>query len=106
MAMEFRVLGAVEAYVDGVPVDLGPARQRCVLAALLVCANAVVSADVLVERVWGERPPVRAKESLRACLSRLRVAVGDGAEIRRRAGGYVLMVDNTAVDLYRFRALC
>jgi DNA-binding SARP family transcriptional activator len=106
MAMEFRVLGAVEASVDGVRVDVGHARQRCVLAALLANANEVVSADVLIERVWGDGLPLRARENLRTYLSRLRVAVAGGADIRRQAGGYVLTVDTAAVDLHRFRALC
>jgi len=105
MAMEFRVLGTVEARVAGVRVDLGPARQRCVLAALLADTNEVVSADVLVERVWGERVPLRAKESLRTYLSRLRIVLVGGADIRHRAGGYEVTVDRAAVDLHRFRAL-
>ncbi len=106
MAMEFRVLGTVEARVADTRVDLGPARQRCVLVALLADINEVVSADVLVERVWGERVPLRAKESLRSYLSRLRVALAGDADIRRRAGGYVVTADRAAVDLHRFRALC
>ncbi|HET9138476.1 AfsR/SARP family transcriptional regulator [Actinophytocola sp.] len=100
--MEFRVLGSVEAAAGRTVVDLGPARQRCVLAALLVDAGEVVSADELVERVWGERVPVRARATLRTYLSRLRAA---GVEIGRRAGGYVLPVDRDAVDLHLFRTL-
>ena len=105
MAMEFRVLGPVEALADGARVDLGPARQRCVLVALLADANEVVSADALVERVWGERLPAGARATLRTYLSRLRVAAAGGLDIIRQAGGYVLRVDRGMVDLHRFRAL-
>jgi DNA-binding SARP family transcriptional activator len=101
--MEFRVLGAVEALADGVRVDLGPPRQRCVLIALLADANEAVSADELVERVWGDRSPLRVRAGLRTYLSRLRAA---GVDIGRRAGGYVLTADRASVDLHRFRVLC
>jgi len=108
MAVEFGLLGGVEACVGAEPVDLGPARQRWVLAALLVDANQVVSVDQLVDRVWGERPPQRAKGTLYSYISRLRQALAPAAEevrLSRRSGGYVLTVDASDVDLHRFRAL-
>ncbi|MDQ0578637.1 BTAD domain-containing putative transcriptional regulator [Streptomyces rishiriensis] len=105
MTVEFGVLGSVEARVDGRIVDLGHARQRCVLAVLLVDANQVVSVDQLVERVWADRPPQRARNTVYGYVSRLRraLAVAQGAEIVRRSGGYVLDVEAVAVDLHRFR---
>ncbi|MEH0423053.1 BTAD domain-containing putative transcriptional regulator [Streptomyces sp. B21-083] len=107
MAVEFDVLGSVEARVDGRIVDLGHARQRCVLAVLLVDANRVVSVDQLLERVWADRPPQRARNTLYGYVSRLRqaLAVAEEAEIVRRSGGYVLDVEATAVDLHRFHDL-
>lgn len=104
MTVEFDVLGSVEARVSGRIVDLGHARQRCVLAVLLVDANQVVSVDQLVERVWADRPPQRVRNALYGYLSRLRqaLAIAEGANIVRRSGGYVLDVEATAVDLHRF----
>ena len=72
MTVRFRVLGAVEARVDGNLVDIGHARQQCVLMALLVKANHAVPVDALVDRVWGDRSPQRAVGTLRSYLSRLR----------------------------------
>ncbi len=105
--MLFRVLGPVEAEVGGQVVDLGHARQRCVLAALLVDANRTVSADELLDRVWGERPPQRARNILSGYLSRLRQALGVSAEVTvtRGPAGYRLTADPMAVDLHRFRHL-
>lgn len=105
MTVEFALLGNVEARVGGRIVDLGHARQRCVLAVLLVDANQVVSVDQLVERVWADRPPQRVRNALYGYLSRLRqaLAIAEGAGIVRRSGGYVLDVEATAVDLHRFR---
>ncbi|MFC0112631.1 AfsR/SARP family transcriptional regulator [Kibdelosporangium aridum] len=102
--MEFRLLGEIEAQQGGQLVDLGHARQRCVLVTLLVEADQVVQVDQLLDRVWGERPPTRARDSLYSYLSRLRQILPD-VDIVRRSGGYVLSVDPDLVDLHRFRRL-
>jgi len=105
--VEFRVLGEVEARVDAQLFDMGHARQRCVLATLLVEANQAVSADQLVDRVWGERLSPRARDTLYSYLSRLRHALAavDDVDLTRQSGGYVLKVDPMAVDLHRFHHL-
>ena len=106
MAAEFGVLGAMEARIAGRPVALGHARQRSVLAVLLVEAGRPVTVDQLIDRVWGAEAPQRAAGALYSYLSRLRTAVADGAAgIERRPGGYVLTVDPQTVDLHRFRRL-
>ncbi|WP_152521574.1 AfsR/SARP family transcriptional regulator [Amycolatopsis decaplanina] len=101
--MRFAVLGVIEAYADERPVDLGHAVQQGVLAALLVDAGRVVSADQILERVWNDRLPHRAVDNLYTYISRLRRI--EGVDIVRRQGGYVLDVVPDAVDLHRFRAL-
>lgn len=103
MTVEFRVLGEVQAVVDGQVADLGPSRQRCVLVALLVDVNRVVSVDQLMDRVWGDRPPHSGSNALHSYLSRLRKALG--ITIARQPGGYVLRADPEAVDLHRYRGL-
>ncbi|RKT54729.1 DNA-binding SARP family transcriptional activator [Saccharothrix australiensis] len=107
MAVWFRLWGGVEAEVDGVPLDLGPAKQRGVLAVLLVEANRVVPADLLLDRLWGGRPPHRARSTLYSYLSRLRavLSVTDEARLVRRSGGYQLTLDEQRVDLHRSRHL-
>ena len=67
-----RLLGEVTAEVRGRAVDLGPARQRCVLAALAVDAGRVVAVDRVVARVWGARVPPRGRATLHSYISRLR----------------------------------
>ncbi|MEJ2852371.1 MULTISPECIES: AfsR/SARP family transcriptional regulator [unclassified Saccharothrix] len=98
------VLGEVVARVDGRSVDLGPAKQRCVLAALALEVGRVVPVDRLVEAVWGADAPRRPRETLATYVSRLRQLLAP-ARIERRSGGYVLVLDEDAVDLHRFRAL-
>ncbi|GAA4021773.1 hypothetical protein GCM10022247_52480 [Allokutzneria multivorans] len=100
-----RLLGEVAADGNGRPVDLGPAKQRLVLAALAADAGRVVPADRLAVRVWGEDVPRRARATLHSYISRLRQAL-DGVDdvlIERRPSGYALISDS--VDLQRFRAL-
>ena len=55
--MEFRVLGSLEVHDGGSPVEMGSAKQRLLLAALLAHANAVVSVDRLADILWGDAPP-------------------------------------------------
>lgn len=107
MTTEFRLLGNVEAYVDDQLVDLGHARQRCVLVALLIDANQTVTADQLVERIWADRAPQRARDTLYGYLHRLRRILDstEDVSITRQAGGYLLKVNPLAVDLHRFRDL-
>ncbi len=102
--MRFAVLGSIEARADdGGLVDLGHLRQQSVLAVLLVEHGRPVPADVLVDRVWGDAAPQRARETLYSYLSRLRRILGD--VLVRRPGGYLLEVAPEQIDLHAFRAL-
>jgi DNA-binding SARP family transcriptional activator/tetratricopeptide (TPR) repeat protein len=101
---QFRVLGPVELVTDR-PVDLGPAKQQAVLAALLVDVGLPVSVDVLVDRVWGHAPPEQVRAALYAYVARLRSVLRGIAEIGRRGGGYQLMADPEQIDLHHARRL-
>jgi DNA-binding SARP family transcriptional activator/tetratricopeptide (TPR) repeat protein len=107
MPIEIALLGEVTARVDRRPVDLGPPRQRCVLAALAVDACRLVPADLLVGRVWGVATPRRGRATLHSHISRLRKAFAGTLTIAHRSDGYLLEMDqpDQAVDLLRFRAL-
>src|SRR5687767_13551033 len=73
--MEFRILGPLEVADDGRRVELGGRKQRALLAILLLHANEVVSADKLIDELWGETPPPTAAKTLQAHVSRLRRAI-------------------------------
>ena len=105
--VRFEVLGEVRAWVGDEAVDLGPARQRAVLAALVVDAGQTVMLDQLVERVWGEHALAAVSSTVRSYLSRLRTLFGDatGFGIVRQTGGYVARIDPSTVDLNRFAGL-
>jgi DNA-binding SARP family transcriptional activator/Tfp pilus assembly protein PilF len=101
--LEFGLLGAVEARDRGQVVEIGHVRQRSVLVALLVEQGWPVPVDRLVDRVWGDRAPLRARETLYGYVSKLRKLLN--VDIERSPTGYRLAVDPSDVDLFRFRAL-
>ena len=109
--MEFRLLGALEVAHDDDVVRIGSALQRRLLAVLLVHARTVVSADRLVDVLWGEQPPVDARQGLWTNVARLRRALpvrqdGDGdGSLLTRSPGYLLDVEPEQVDAGRFEAL-
>ena len=77
--MEIRLLGLIEASLDGRAVPLGGAKQRALLAMLALHPNAPVSVDRLIEGLWGERPPPSASKSIQIYVSQLRKLInGDG----------------------------
>jgi DNA-binding SARP family transcriptional activator len=60
--MDVCLLGPIEARLDGRPIELGPRKQRAVLAMLALQVDRTVSADRLAEGLWGEElPPSAAK---------------------------------------------
>jgi len=107
--MELGVLGPVEAWANGRRVDLGHARQRAVLAVLLLDAGRVVPLDVLIDRVWGDDPPRSVRNLVYGYVARLRALIAGGQDpgvtLSRRSGGYVWQADPDQVDLARFRRL-
>src|SRR5258706_13053268 len=105
--MEFRVLGPPELWSAGQQHNIGPARVRGLLAILLLTPRTIVPAETLIERLWDDRPPPKARESLSVYMARLRAclrqAVGDAVRLAGRASGHVLDVAPEAVDLHQFR---
>jgi DNA-binding SARP family transcriptional activator len=104
--MEFCVLGPLEARRDGRPVALGGAKQRALLAVLLLHAGEVVSTDRLIDELWGDDPPATAAHTVQVFVSRLRKALGDGgAALVTAAPGYAVRLEPGALDLERFEQL-
>ena len=103
-AVEFRLLGPLEAVAAGESLPLGGPKQRALLALLLIHANEVVSVDTLIEELWGESPPRTAPAYIQNCVSRLRKALGPEL-LETRPPGYVLKVEPHTIDARRFEQL-
>src|ERR671916_1337957 len=106
-AVDFRVLGPVEAQAEGRPLALAGARQRALLAVLLLREGEPVSRERLIADLWGERPPGGAVKTVQAVVSRLRRALGgEAARLVSSAAGYRLRVEPDELDLGRFERPC
>src|SRR5215217_6384736 len=102
--MDFRILGPLDVRDDDRPVALGGARQRALLALLLLHANEAVSSDRLVDELWGGAALGEGSKALQVAVSRLRKAIGSGALLTRKPG-YELRVRPGELDLDRFERL-
>lgn len=89
-------------------VAITASRDRVLLATLLLSAGRPVAAEQLIDAVWGEDPPVTARNQLQTCVSRLRkvlTAVGAAADLRTHPAGYVLDVSVGGLDAVEFDRL-
>jgi DNA-binding SARP family transcriptional activator len=102
--VEFRVLGPLEVWSEEISLPLGSAKERALLAMLLLSANQTVSRDRLVDGLWGERTPERAAKSIQTYVSRLRKILPP-AILRTRPPGYVLELQPEQLDLHCFEQL-
>jgi DNA-binding SARP family transcriptional activator len=91
-------------HLDGAPLELRAEKPRALLAALVLRANTVVSADRLIDELWGEEPPATAPHVLQVYVSQLRKLLAPAASVllEHQPPGYLLRVGPDAVDLVRF----
>ncbi|WP_186763225.1 AfsR/SARP family transcriptional regulator [Lentzea tibetensis] len=97
------MLGSFEVRDGAEVLALGGARQRSLLAALLLRANETAFIDYLTNALW-ERPPVAPEANIRTYVSALRRRLGTD-RLTTRPGGYLLRVESDELDLAAFRRL-
>jgi YVTN family beta-propeller protein len=109
--MEFRILGPVTVCDEGRELALGGARQRALLAILIMHANEVVSTDRLIDDLWGVRPPATAGKVVQVYVSQLRKVLRTGQPDARegvlltQSPGYLLRIGPGELDAKRFELL-
>lgn len=99
--VELGVLGPLEVRQAGLPVTVPGAKPRAILTMLGLHDGSVVSADSLVELLWGDDPPRTAAKALQTHISLIRRTLGDGFVLTQGAG-WVLA--ETEVDAARYKA--
>jgi predicted ATPase/DNA-binding SARP family transcriptional activator len=105
--MRFGILGPTALRGDGGAVlAVGGPRVRTLLALLLLDAGRVVSAERLIDGMYGENPPEGSANALQSQVSRLRLVLkATNVAVEFSAAGYRLDVDPDDVDAHRFTRL-
>lgn len=113
--MRVGVLGPLMVWADdGEPVTVTGAKARLLLVRLLAEPGRLVSADGLVDSLWGDpdaEPPVHPYGSLQGQVSRLRAILGRAApgggreRLVHESGGYRLELASAELDSLRFTEL-
>lgn len=102
--VEFRILGPVDVLDEGQPVPLPVGKPLTLLRVLLLNHNHVVSAETLVDELWGEEPPETAMKALQGHVSQLRKVLG-AERLITKPPGYALRVEEGELDLDQFEQL-
>jgi predicted ATPase/DNA-binding SARP family transcriptional activator len=112
VGLAFALLGPLRVFRDGQPMVLGGARQRAVLARLLVDPDRVVPVSALAEAVWREAVPRGYATTLQTYVFHLREVLepdrvrGTTAQVLvTESGGYRLVARNGQIDAARFEEL-
>ncbi|MEU4700549.1 BTAD domain-containing putative transcriptional regulator [Nonomuraea dietziae] len=102
--MRFGVLGPLSVWAaDGTPVRVPELKVRALLADLLMHEGRTVSADRLLDDLWGEDLPGNPTNTLQTKVSQLRRALGDRELVTYQPTGYSLVSDS--VDAVEFGRL-
>jgi len=105
---EFKALGSLSVVRDGDTEPIGGARQRRLLAMLMIHRNAVVSVDRLAEAVFAGEPTRDAQATMRSYIARIRRVIGaEDADVNvvTQAPGYALRAPDSVTDVGRFEQL-
>jgi WD40 repeat protein/DNA-binding SARP family transcriptional activator len=106
--MQIHLLGPVEVSSDDEHVPLGGPKPRALLAMLALDAGSTVSAERLIDGLWGDEPPATAAKMVQLYVSQLRKAMaahGESDAIATRGRGYQLQLGRERVDVGRFERL-
>ena len=99
------VLGPLEVRRDGRPLSVPSGRTTEVLVRLALDAGQLVSAERLIDDLWGAAAAGTGRNTLQSKVSQLRRALGDPAVVSSGHGGYTLALDAGRVDALRVVSL-
>ncbi len=99
LQVELGVLGPLQVRQYGLPVAVPGAKPRAILTLLGLHGGSVVSADTLVELLWGDDPPRTAAKALQTHISSLRRTLGDGFVLTQGTGW---TLNTTEIDAIRY----
>jgi len=103
--MDFKILGPFEVIDETGAVSIAGAKERSLLALLLLHGGRVVSTDRLIDSLWGDEPPDTARKSLQVRVAGLRKALGQERIVTTPSGYRVSLERPDELDLERFERL-
>ncbi|MDT3399572.1 BTAD domain-containing putative transcriptional regulator [Streptomyces sp. B1866] len=109
--MRFQVLGNFEVLAGTRVRTPSAPKLRRALALLILRQGEVVPTKVLIDELWGSRPPEKAVRAVHTYIYELRRALvpaaGESGEciLQTRPSGYMARVPGSAIDVTAFRAL-
>jgi DNA-binding SARP family transcriptional activator len=111
--VRYEILGPLRVIDDGDSMFIGAKKVEILLAALLIRADQVVSAEQLITELWGERLPLRATAGVYVYISELRKFLSRSGRISgrpegpvvTRPSGYMLRLGTDEFDCQVFRDL-
>jgi DNA-binding SARP family transcriptional activator len=102
--VEFGLLGPLIVTDQGRPVPIPAAKQRTLLACLLLRAGELVTNDELAEAIWSDALPAEPRRAVQTYVTRLRKLLGTDM-LQSRPEGYLLAASRDQSDLGRFQLL-
>ncbi len=101
------LLGPIEILVAGHALDLSGKYQRALVAILASAPGKLISAERLIDGLWGDQPPSSARTKLQGHVSGLRNKFGgvNGWPIQTCDPGYLLGEAGLSTDLADYREL-
>ncbi|MEU2393555.1 BTAD domain-containing putative transcriptional regulator [Streptomyces sp. NPDC007369] len=102
--LQFDVFGPLTVRRAGKLLEIPQAKHRVVLASLLLRAGRTLTAEELIQQLWGGEPPLTARKTLQGYIARLRKVLGADAVVSR-GSGYAIEAGGGRLDLDRFNSL-
>jgi DNA-binding SARP family transcriptional activator len=110
--LDFSILGPLAVRNSHGPVEVGSPKQKAVLGLLLVNANRPMTAEQMIDALWGDRAPNRALPTLQAYVSNLRRALepdrlprSPARVLQSNGGGYQISTSPDHLDSIRFERM-
>ena len=102
--VEVKLFGEFEVVKEGVAIPIRGAKQRALLALLALNRGSPVSADRLIDQLWGDGQTAKPANALQAQIVQLRRTLGASAIVTSESG-YALDVSADDLDAARFEDL-
>src|SRR3954466_2485927 len=98
--MELSILGSLRVQGTDGPIELkAPKKRALITMPPLSLREDAVSAERLIDVLWGENPPPTAGKALQVYVSQLRRALGPDNPIVTRPSGYAIRLGGGPVAL-------